>query len=173
MSDPKDHQDEHLEEELMEESLPHEEENTETSQVAELEDKLLRIQADFVNMKNRMEREKMEFSAFANQSLLEGLIPSLDTLKQAIHFMPEDIKENPWSQGITAYSTMLQSYLESVGLSIIPVTPGETEFDPTFHDAVAREEDPEHDGKVLEVLQDGYLFKGEKVLRTAKVKVAG
>ncbi len=120
-----------------------------------------RSQADFANLRKRDEEAKVEFIKFASLSLVEELIPVLDTFNFALasgNKVLEPVYKQFWQ------------ILKARGLEESdPV--GET-FDPRFHDAISmvptEKEDEDH--KVLEVLQKGYILSG-KVIRPAKVRI--
>jgi molecular chaperone GrpE len=127
-------------------------------------DALRRLQADFENYKKRMVKQQTEYLDRAHESLVEKLLPVLDTMDLAIaHGGGEDIKQL-WGA--------LNDALAKEGLERID--PINELFDPTLHDAVLHEPDDEgEDGpRVSEVMRAGYRWKG-RVLRPAMVKVKG
>jgi molecular chaperone GrpE len=120
-----------------------------------------RAQADFANLRRRDEDAKIEFLKFANQGLLEELIPVLDSFNIALSKGHKEI-EPVFKQ--------LLSVLKSKGIE--ELEPLGQLFDPRFHEAIAvtETEDKNEDHKVTEVLQKGYKL-GDKVIRPAKVKI--
>ena len=129
----------------------------------EYRESLIRLQADFENYKKRMMKQQTEHLERAAASLVDKLLPVLDTADLALaHGGGEDVKQ------ITG---TLISALEKEGLERIA---GEgAPFDPTLHDAVAHEPgDGDGEQTVVEVLRAGYRWKG-RVLRPAMVKVRG
>jgi molecular chaperone GrpE len=126
-------------------------------------DALQRLQADFENYKKRVAKQSEELRERAAESLVEKLLPVLDTADLALaHGGGEDVKQ---------MSAALFSVLEREGLEKIDHA-GEP-FDPTCHDAVAHEPaDGEEGQEVAEVLRAGYRWRG-RVLRPAMVKVRG
>ena len=129
----------------------------------EYREALIRLQADFENYKKRMIMQQTEHLERAAASLVEKLLPVLDTADLALsHGGGEDVKQITGS---------LTSALEKEGLERIAGVGAP--FDPTLHDAVAHEPG-ESDGEqiVVEVLRAGYRWKG-RVLRPAMVKVRG
>jgi molecular chaperone GrpE len=125
-------------------------------------DALQRLQADFENYKKRMLKQQTDHLERAAASLVEKLLPVLDTADLALaHGGGEEVKQ---------LSATLFGVLEKEGLERIdPV--GEP-FDPTLHDAVAHEPGDADRQEVAEVLRAGYRWKG-RVLRPAMVKVRG
>ena len=129
----------------------------------EYRDALIRLQADFENYKKRMLKQQTEHLERAATTLVEKLLPVLDTADLALaHGGGEDLKQLTGS---------LVGALEKEGLERIA---GEgAPFDPTLHDAVAHEPgDGDGEQVVVEVLRAGYRWKG-RVLRPAMVKVRG
>jgi molecular chaperone GrpE len=127
-------------------------------------DSLIHLQADFENFRKRVAKQQDEQSARATESLIEKLLPVLDTADLAVaHGAGEEVKQ---------LSASLASVLEREGLERID--PAGQPFDPTLHDAVAHEPGEEGDEgpEVAEVLRAGYRWKG-RVLRPAMVKVRG
>jgi molecular chaperone GrpE len=124
-------------------------------------DALIRLQADFENYKKRMIKQQTDHLERAAGTLVEKLLPVLDTADLALaHGSGEDVKQ---------LAGTLSTVLEREGLERIDSLGAP--FDPTLHDAVALE--PGDGGQeVVEVLRAGYRWKG-KVLRPAMVKVRG
>lgn len=135
----------------------------------DLQDKLLRSQADYSNLKQRTERDKIELISYANEKFAKGLIGIVDILSQGLTHTPEDLKNTPWVLGIFQFEKSLKKFLEEQGITSITITPGETIFDPLLHEALSIGE--EGTEIIAEVYQEGYLYH-QKTLRPAKVKVA-
>jgi molecular chaperone GrpE len=128
----------------------------------EYRDALIRLQADFENYKKRILKQQTEHLERAAQSLVEKLLPVLDTADLALaHGGGEDVKQ---------ITTALVTSLEREGLERIDPSGGP--FDPTLHEAVAHEPSEGGEQEVAEVLRAGYRWKG-RVLRPAMVKVRG
>lgn len=120
-----------------------------------------RSQADFANLRKRDEEAKVEFLKYANQTILEELIPVLDSFNIAL------------SQGHKELEPVYKQFLavlKSKGLE--ELEPLGEPFDPRLHEAigVTQVETEKEDHKVTEVLQKGYKL-GERVIRAAKVKI--
>lgn len=120
-----------------------------------------RAQADFVNIRRRDEEAKSEFIRFAKVSLIQELIPVLDSFNIALSQGHKDLEP--------LYGQFM-AVLKSSGLE--EIEPLKEIFDPQEHEAVATipTEKENDDHKILEVLQKGYRLGG-KVLRPAQVKV--
>jgi molecular chaperone GrpE len=137
-------------------------------EVADLQDRLLRRQAEFENFRRRTERDRSDFLEYAGMEFVRELLPILDDFERA---RKTECSDESYRKGIELIYQRLQDALKRMGLEPIDVAPG-TEFDPNLHQAVVRletEEAPDH--TILEEFQRGYNFKG-KLLRPAMVKVA-
>ncbi len=131
-------------------------------------DNLQRLQAEFENFRKRMIREQSEYLKMASQDLVSKLLPVLDNFERAIHHREDDVSED-YHAGIELLYNQICDVLGKEGLSVID--PLGKEFDPKKHEAMMQVESDEHDeNTVVEVLDNGYEFKG-KVIRPAKVKV--
>lgn len=136
-------------------------------EIAELTDRLLRLQADFMNYKNRVEKERENIYSYANENLMNHILPVLDNFQRAMENAESD---NGFHQGVQMIYNQLLEALNANGLKEIECL-GEA-FDPNFHHAVFMEEvEGTEEGTVLEVLQKGYMLK-DKVIRPSMVKVA-
>ena len=134
---------------------------------AELQDLLLRRQADFENFRRRAERDRSEFLQFAGMELVRELLPVLDDFARALKVEGASAE---YARGIELIYNRLYESLKKMGLEPIDTT-GQ-KFDPNLHQAVDRvETDDEEDHQILEEYQKGYKFKG-KLLRPSMVKVA-
>jgi molecular chaperone GrpE len=120
-----------------------------------------RSQADFANLRRRDEEAKLEFLKFANQSLIEELIPVLDSFTIAVSNGHKELEP--------IYKQLL-SVLKSKGLE--ELDPLGAPFDPRSHEAIGMDKvkEKERDHTVTQVLQKGYSLGG-KVIRAAKVKI--
>lgn len=134
----------------------------------DLNTQLLRLQADFVNYRNRMNKEKESSIAYGTEIIVSELLPVIDNFNRALE--AEDVKENSFYQGIKMIQKQLMDVLENN--DVVEIEAVEMAFDPNYHHAVVMEESDEHDSNiVIEVLQKGYLLK-DKVIRPAMVKVS-
>jgi molecular chaperone GrpE len=128
-----------------------------------------RAQADFVNYQNRKEGENQELIQFAREVAVAKLLPTLDSLSQAIKHAPEVANEeySKWKAGLSGIVVQLDKALVELGVKRIEAVG--KKFDPNFHEAV-REVDGQEDGMVAEELQTGYELNG-KVIRPTTVAV--
>lgn len=133
----------------------------------ELKNQLIRLQADFVNFKNRTEREKSNALIFANEALILKLLPVLDNFNRA--FGQLNIEDDT-VKGFVMIKEQLENVLKGEFLEEI-LSDGET-FDPNFHNAIMTEaREGVESGIVLETFEKGYKIK-EKVIRPSMVKVS-
>jgi molecular chaperone GrpE len=137
---------------------------------ADLQDRYLRLQAEFENFRRRTERERMEFAEYAGEQTLRALLPVLDDLQRALKAAKESGPESDFTKGIDLiYNSMLET-LKRQGLE--PIDAEGARFDPHQHEAIGRVETDEHeDGVVLQEFQRGYNYKG-RLLRPSMVQVA-
>ncbi len=135
-------------------------------------ERLLRTTADFENFKKRAAREKQEAIKYANEALLEKLIPVLDNFDMALTAAQTESTEAAQSllKGISMIQQQFKSVLTGAGLEEINAL-GQA-FDPKLHEAVAQRETTEaHEGQVIQQLRKGYKLK-ERLIRPATVVVA-
>jgi molecular chaperone GrpE len=138
------------------------------AEVADLQDRMLRRQAEFENFRRRNERDRSDFLEYAGMEFVRELLPILDDFERA---RKTECTDESYRKGIELIYQRLQDVLKKMGLEPIDVAPG-TEFDPNLHQAVVRlETEDAPDNTILEEFQRGYNFKG-KLLRPAMVKVA-
>ncbi len=134
---------------------------------AELNDRLVRRQADFENFRRRAERDRSDFVQFAGMDFARDLLPVLDSFERALQVECADAS---YTKGIQLIYTRLFEALKKMGLEPMD-TVGKT-FDPNLHQAIERvESDQAEDQSILGEFQKGYNFKG-RLLRPAMVKVA-
>ncbi|WP_104063233.1 nucleotide exchange factor GrpE [Arthrobacter sp. 4R501] len=134
------------------------------AEAAELKNDLLRLQAEYVNYRKRVERDRAVAGEMAVIGVLNSLLPVLDDVDAARQH--GDLTDGPFA----AIATKLENALKTYGLVRIDETG--VEFDPTIHEALIQQpgEDIEVD-TVSQVLRSGYR-SGDRVLRAAQVIVA-
>ena len=134
------------------------------AEAAELRNDLLRLQAEYVNYRKRVERDRAVAGEMAVIGVLNSLLPVLDDVDAARQH--GDLTDGPFA----AIATKLENALKTYGLVRINETG--VEFDPTIHEALIQQpgEDIEVD-TVSQVLRSGYK-SGDRVLRAAQVIVA-
>jgi molecular chaperone GrpE len=148
----------------------HEALSAKTQEADRLQDRLLRLQAEFENYKKRISREKAEFLKFAHEGLVLDFLPVLDSLERALGAARAEAGSTPLLEGIEMIARLFRSVLEKAGVR--PMEALGQPFDPAYHQAVAQVETSQGDaGLVVEEIQKGYLIEG-RVLRPAMVKVS-
>lgn len=125
-----------------------------------------RAQADLQNARVRMGKEAEEMRVFASELLLRQLLPTIDNLRRACQHLPKDLASHEWAKGVLSTEQELLRQLKGIGLE--PIDAVGKPVDPLQHEILLTGQG--EDGKVVEVIEEGYLFRG-KVLRPAKVKV--
>lgn len=136
----------------------------------EMNDRYMRVQAEYANYRNRTEREKSEIYARAGESIVSNLLEVKDNFERALSSVTEEERELSFYQGIEMVANQFNEILTEKGLKEIEAM-GQL-FDPNHHQAVMQMDDenaePNH---VIQVLQKGYQY-GEKVLRPSMVVVS-
>jgi len=137
------------------------------AQNEDFRDRYMRTLADFENFRKRGEREKADFQRYALGSVIRDLLPVLDNFDRALEHAEEG---DEFHKGVALIYKQLFDVLQRHGLK--PITESGVRFDPNFHEAVIREEDPSVPSHtVTAILQKGY-FLHDRLLRPAMVKVA-
>jgi molecular chaperone GrpE len=130
---------------------------------------LQRLAADFANYRKRNEAERIEFARYAKADLIARLLEVLDGYDRALATMPDDVKGQPWVEGMWLVERKLRSMLEAEGLQ--PIDSLGKPFDPYVHEAVAHVASDEAEGTVIEEHQKAYRLH-DRVIRHALVTVA-
>lgn len=135
-----------------------------------LEDKYLRLHAEFDNYKRRTGAERIELFKTANQEVLVSLLPVLDDFGRALKAMQTATSIEAVKEGIELVNNKFNSILVSKGLK--PMETTGKPFDSDFHEAITNIPAPTEDmkGKVIDEVEKGY-FLNDKVIRFAKVVV--
>lgn len=130
----------------------------------------MRAQAEFVNARKRMERQRAEIYVNATADVATKLIPVLDDFARALGNVPAEIAESSWFEGIQLVQRKVVAILE--GMNVTPIEAVGRPFDPKYHEALSQEESDEFEsGVVTRELQKGYKV-GDRVIRPALVYVA-
>lgn len=135
-------------------------------------ERLLRTTADFDNFKKRAAREKQDAIRYANEGLLEKLVPVLDNFDAALSAAQTTASGAGQSMqaGIAMIFQQLKKVLTESGLEEVDAT-GQ-KFDPNLHEAVSQQETAETpEGQVVQQLRKGYKLR-DRLLRPATVVVA-
>ena len=136
--------------------------------IAELNERIVRLTADFDNFRKRAQREKDEARQFANQGLLEKLLPVLDNFEMALTAVKG--ADPSVRDGVQMILDQLLGVLRESGVE--PVDAMGQPFDPNLHDALSQEETTEvEEGTVVQQVQRGYKLN-DRLVRPARVVVA-
>lgn len=139
-------------------------------ELAEKEDRYLRTLAEYDNFRKRTASEKSAIYSDTVAEVVEKFLPVLDNLERAVGVDTEGESAKAVREGVEMVLRSFRETLEKLGVSEIEAE-GKT-FDPTYHHAVMKEEDPEKgENEITAVFQKGYTLGG-KVIRYAMVKVA-
>jgi len=133
-----------------------------------LNNRLVRLQADFSNYRKRNEKEAERIQAAIVAAIMEDLLPVLDNFDRAL---AQEGSGEDFRKGIEMIHRQLLDFLAKQGVENIEAVG--KEFDHNYHNAVLQVESEEHEsGIVVEELQKGYILNKELVIRPSMVKVA-
>jgi len=142
------------------------------AEAAEWKDKFLRAHADFENSKRRLEKDKMNAVAYANESFAKDILAVMDSFDNALNSIDGANEENSsevlenMKEGVNLTFEQLKKVLEKNSIKEIDC---EGEFNPEVHQAIMQVESENHkSGDVVQVMQKGYTIK-DRVLRPAMV----
>ena len=135
-------------------------------EIAELNDKYLRLYAEYDNFRRRSAKEREGIYFDAKSDTLKNILPILDNMERATAFTEAD-------KILEGMNLILKSFNESFAkMDVVEIEALGKTFDPNVHYAVMHVEDESFgENEVVEVLQKGYIC-GDKVIRYAMVKVA-
>ena len=140
------------------------------NELSEITDKFYRANADFENLKKRLEKEKDSAVAYASESFAKDLLPIIDALEEAAKI---DVEGNELADkievGVKQCLSLFTKTFEKYGIVPIATDAG---FDPSVHNAISMiEAEGANSGDIVQVYQKGYMYK-QRVLRAAMVVVA-
>jgi len=140
-----------------------------TSELQEINDKYVRLYAEFENYKKRINKDKEELVRYGNESLIFELLPVIDNLEMALKHSSHDLNTGI-VQGVEITLKELQRVLEKFGLS--PIDASGKPFDPAVHHAITQvERDDVAEKTLVEEFRKGYIL-WDKVLRPSLVAVS-
>ena len=144
------------------------EQTPESLLIDQLEEKLLRAQAEIQNLRRISQNELTKARLYGSENLVKDLIPSIDNLFRTLENQDTKNKTVP-SEGVSLILREMVSALEKNGISVID--PKGEEFNPNEHEALSVTENKEEKPNiVLEVFQKGFKFK-DRVIKPAMVVV--
>ena len=137
------------------------------AKLKESEDQFKRLSADFENFRRRSIKEKSELGDVVTQNILRDMLPLVDNFERAM--ATDNSDGEGFRKGMEMIFNQFNETLKKAGLEVID-TQG-AKFDPNFHQAVMRIEDPEEeDDTIKQELAKGYVVKG-RVIRPSMVQV--
>jgi molecular chaperone GrpE len=136
----------------------------------ELQDKFVRLMADFDNYRKRASKEKSDVIQFGNEGLLKDILPIIDNIERLLTYSYREGSWKSFQEGIELLLAEINKTLATYGVE--PIEALGKAFDPNIHQAMQRSETDEVEANtVLEVYQKGYLYRG-RLLRPSLVVVA-
>lgn len=140
------------------------------AEVQQLNDKYLRLYAEFDNYKRRTQKERVELLQTAGKDVIVSLLPVLDDFNRALKAMETATEVAPVKEGILLVSTKLKNTLAQKGLKDVESI--NQPFNTDFHEAITNIPAPSEDlkGKVIDEVEKGYTLN-DNVIRFAKVVV--
>lgn len=144
-----------------------EEAKPKTDELAAMNDKYLRLCAEYDNFRKRTQKEKDAIYADVRANTLISFLPVYDNLVRALNQPTED---EAYKKGVEMIMTQFRATMEKLGVTEMDCLG--KKFDPAFHNAVMHVDDEEKgENEIVEVFQQGFML-GDKVVRFAMVKVA-
>lgn len=138
--------------------------------LSEINDKYMRLSAEFDNYRKRTLKEKMDLIKTAGGQVLADMLPIIDDFDRGLQTMEnaEDVKAV--KEGVDLIYNKFNEFTKSKGIEEIDAL--NQEFDTDLHEALTKIPAPSEDlkGKVVDVIQKGYKI-GDKVIRFAKVVI--
>lgn len=145
-------------------------EPTAEEKLAELQDRYLRLSAEYDNFRKRTLKEKIDLQKSANENLLEAILSVADDFDRAMQSVDEAKDIEAVKEGLKLIAGKFNSFLNQQGVKEIEAV--NKEFDTDLHEAITKIPAPSKKlkGKVVDVVQKGY-FLNDKVLRFSKVVI--
>lgn len=140
------------------------------ARVAEVNDRYIRLAAEFDNYRRRTARERLDLIATAGEDIIKGMLPVLDDCERALQVLRESEADKAAIEGTELIYNKLMTFLKGRGLSVIEALGKELDTD--YHEAVAQlpVQEKKQKNKIVDVIQQGYKLN-DKVIRFAKVVV--
>ncbi|MCF0178488.1 MAG: nucleotide exchange factor GrpE [Bacteroidales bacterium] len=141
-----------------------------TADLAEANDKYLRLAAEFDNYRRRTSKERLDLISSAGEDVIKGLLPIMDDFERAMQHLKDATDAQAAKEGTELIYHKLESFLKNRGVAVMDAAGAD--FDTDFHEAVAQipVTDQDKKNKIVDVIQNGYTMNG-KVIRFAKVVV--
>ncbi len=138
--------------------------------INELNDKYLRLSAEFDNYRKRTLREKMDLTKTAGEGILTSILPVVDDFERALKHMGESDNVEALREGVVLIYNKFKDYLTQKGVTEIEAI--NQPFNTDLHEAITKTPapSPEMKGKILDCMEKGYILN-DKVIRFSKVVV--
>ena len=141
-----------------------------TKQLTDVEDKQLRLKAEFENFRKRKEKEIIDLIRYEGKDVIKSMISVVDDLERLYAAVK---KNDELDQSLKEGMALIQSKVEKIFSEIDVTSFGEAGdlLDSELHDALmVRQEEDKNDNEIIEVFEKGYLYR-DRVIRHAKVVV--
>ena len=157
-------------EEVINETVDSEAVVDELAKYNDLNDRFIRLHAEFDNYRKRSNREKVDLISSANAGLLKDLLPILDDFERGITNNLESTDISAVKEGFNLIYAKFNGIIDAKGMKVMDCK--NQVFDSEFHEAIGNlpVDDPELKGKIIQVVENGYTLN-DKVIRFAKVLV--
>lgn len=137
--------------------------------IEELNDKYMRTFAEFDNFRKRSEKEKAAMFEVGAKSIIEKILPIVDSFERGLSTLSEEEKGQPFADGMDKVYKQMVKALEEAGVT--PIEAVGKEFDPNLHNAVMHGDDEQYGENIVsEEFQKGYMYR-DTVVRYSMVKV--
>lgn len=139
-------------------------------QIEELNDRLMRLMAEYDNYRKRTDKEKSSMYEMGAKAIVEKMLPIIDNFERGFDCVTDEQKEDPFVQGMDkVYSQMMAAFTEA---GVVAIEAVGKEFDPNIHNAVMHvDDDSVGESIVVEEFQKGYMYR-DTLVRCSMVKVA-
>jgi molecular chaperone GrpE len=140
------------------------------NKLIEMNDKYLRLSAEFDNYRKRTLKEKMDLTKMGGETVLLKILPVVDNLERAIQSIRETSDIDAVKQGIELIYTHFRDFLKQNGVQEIDCL--NQDFNSDIHEALVKipAQSPELKGKVVDIIEKGYYLH-DRVIRFARVVV--
>lgn len=140
------------------------------NQLDEMNDKYIRLVAEFDNYKRRTLRERIELIKSAGEDIFKDILPVIDDVERAIQNIEQSKDIEAVKTGINLIHSKFIDFLKQNGVTVIETT--DNEFDLDKHEAVTKIPAPSEElkGKIVDVIKKGYMLN-DKVIRYSQVVI--
>lgn len=145
-------------------------EKTDAEKLSDMNDKYLRLAAEYDNYRKRTLKERMELTKTAGEDILVNILPIIDDFERGLDHMDEAKDVDAVKEGVQLIYNKFKEFINQRG--VIEIDAKEKDFDTDLHEAITKIPAPTEElkGKVVDVIEKGYQL-GEKVIRFSKVVI--